>query len=185
MELREAIYGRRSTRGYTSEPIPAPVIEGLISAAIQAPSAVNEQPWHFTIVRSQETLDRISTAAKAHMLKLMESSSFPHHLHGRLQDPGFHIFYRAPALIVISTREGDWHVENAALAAQNLMLAAHGAGLGSCWIGFAQRWLETSEGRMILGLPEHYLPVAPIIIGHAKHPVPPVPREAPWLHWLD
>lgn len=185
MNLKDAIYGRRATRAYTAEPVPEPMIETLIAAAIQAPSAVNEQPWHFTIIRNQDLLERISTAAKAHMLKVMQSSSFPHHLHGRLQDPQFHIFYHAPALIVISTRAGDWHVENAALAAQNLMLAAHGAGLGSCWIGFAQRWLETGEGRMTLALPEHYLPVAPIIVGHPKQPVPPVPREAPWMHWLD
>lgn len=185
MELKEAIYGRRAVRDYTAMPVATPMIETLIAAAIQAPSAVNEQPWHFTIIRNQERLDRISTRAKAHMLKLMENSDFPHHLHGAVADPDFHIFYHAPALIVISARKGDWHVENATLAAQNLMLAAYDAGLGSCWIGFAQRWLETGEGRLALDLAEPYIPVAPIIIGHPKHPVPPVPRNAPVMRWLD
>ena len=50
------------------------------------------------------------------------------------------------------------------------MLAACAEGLGSCWIGFAQRWLETEEGKRAVDLPAGYTPVAPIIVG--------IPREA-------
>ena len=185
MELQDAITGRRSVRAYTSAAVGKAGIEALIAAAIAAPNAVNEQPWHFTVVRNAARLDRISAAAKAHMQKLMAGRQFPPHLHGPIHDTDFHIFYHAPALVVISTREGDWQKENAALAAENLMLAAHAAGLGSCWIGFAQRWLETAEGRAALSLPEGYTPVAPIILGHPAETPPPVPRAAPRLHWLD
>jgi nitroreductase len=185
MELIDAINGRRATRFFTKEPVAEAVLEALIRAAIQAPSAVNEQPWHFTIVRNPALLDHISAAAKAHMLKVVEASDFPHHLHGSLQAPDFHVLYHAPALVVISTRMGDWSVENASLAAQNLMLAAYGQGLGSCWIGFAQRWLETDEGKKALDLPASYVPVAPIIIGHPSQAMPAVPRNPARLHWLD
>ena len=185
MELQDAIAGRRSVRAYTAAPVGKESIEALIAAAIAAPNAVNEQPWHFTVVRNAALLDRISAEAKAHMQKLMAGSRFPHHLHGPIHEADFHIFYHAPALVVISTREGDWQKENAALAAENLMLAAHAAGLGSCWIGFAQRWFETAAGKAALGLPEGYAPVAPIILGHPREVPPPVPRSPPRLHWLD
>ena len=80
-----------------------------------------------------------------------------------LSDPEFNIFYHAPALIVITAAQPtDWAVEDCALAAENLMLAAHAAGLGSCWIGFAQHWLGTPEGKTALGLPPSYSPIAPI-----------------------
>ncbi|WOF44991.1 nitroreductase [Sphingopyxis indica] len=184
MELTEAIYGRRATRAYSEAPVPKDVIESLIDAAIQAPSAINEQPWDFAIVQDRQLLDKISTMAKAHMIETMPSGSFPEHLHESLESPSFHIFYHAPALITISAREGAWAIENATLAAENLMLAAHEKGLGSCWIGFAQRWLETPEGKQALGIPDDFVPVAPIIIGYSATPIASVPRRPPHLRWI-
>jgi len=49
MELEQAIYARRAVREYTTEPVDQVMLRRLIDAAIQAPSAVNEQPWSFTI----------------------------------------------------------------------------------------------------------------------------------------
>ncbi|WP_429925707.1 nitroreductase family protein (plasmid) [Agrobacterium vitis] len=185
MELTEAIYGRRATRAFTAEPVDGPVLELLVEAALQAPSAVNEQPWDFAIVRNKPLLDRISAAAKIYALREREENAVPSHLRQHLEDPEFHIFYHAPALIVISARNSDWAVEDAALAAENLMLTAHAHGLGSCWIGFAQRWLETEEGARAIGVPQGFVPVAPIIVGHPAAPVPPVPRNPARLRWLD
>lgn len=184
MELIEAVYGRRSTRSFTAEPVAAPLLQRLVDAAIQAPSAGNEQPWDFVIIRDRALLDRISAAAKAHMLEAMESRDFPRRLHENLENPDFHVFYHAPALIVISAKAGDWAAETAALAAENLMLAAHAHGLGSCWIGFAQRWLETAEGRRSIGAPEGFAPVAPIIIGNPSGTTAPVPRDPARLRWI-
>ncbi|WCP12157.1 Nitrobenzene nitroreductase [Sphingobium sp. AntQ-1] len=185
MDLTEAIYGRRATRAYTATPVSKDVLESLIDAAIQAPSAVNEQPWDFTIVQNIALLDRISAAAKAYMVETMPRGSFPEHLHKTLESPDFHIFYHAPVLITISARAGGWAIENATLAAENLMLAAHGQGLGSCWIGFAQRWLETADGKHALGVPDDFVPVAPIIIGHSAAPAGLVPRQPPQSRWID
>lgn len=58
MEVIEAIYGRRATRAFTAEPVDKSLLEFLIEAAIQAPSAVNGQPWDFTVVRNKPLLDR-------------------------------------------------------------------------------------------------------------------------------
>ena len=74
--------------------------------------------------------------------------------------------------------------EDGALAAQNLMLMATDLGLGSCWIGFAQGWLNTPEGHNLLNLPKEAFVVAPIIVGHPRTEIPPVVRKAPFVNWI-
>ena len=65
MDLDNAIAGRRSVRDYTSQGVDEKVITNLINSAVYAPSAVNEQPWTFTVVRDQSVLDRLSQDAKS------------------------------------------------------------------------------------------------------------------------
>ncbi len=185
MDVIQAIYKRRATRGYTTVPVTAKILEELVGAAIQAPSAVNEQPWHFTIIRSPGLLDRISAAAKAYMLKTLDRGSTPNEIREHLDNPNFHIFYHAPTVILISAKAGDWAVEDVGLAAENLMLAACALGLGTCWIGFAQRWLETAEGKRAIELDAEYMPIAPIIVGYPREPAAPVQRKSPLVRWID
>ncbi len=180
MDLNEAITGRRAVREYTAQDVDERTIRRLINAAVQAPSAVNQQPWTFTVVRDQGVLDRVSREAKSHMTATMSGNPHAAHLQSRLDDPNFHIFYHAPVLILISANApGPWIVEDCALAAENLMLAAYAAGLGSCWIGFAQSYLNTAAGKTLLRLPAAWVPVAPIIVGHPKAATPPVARKEP------
>jgi nitroreductase len=185
MDVREAIYGRRAVREFTSEPVDEKVIRQLIDAAIQAPSAVNQQPWLFTVVRDRTLLTSISGEAKAHMLRTSPAALALHHFQHILNDAKFDIFYGAPVLIVISAAAGPWATEDCALAAENMMLAAHASGLRTCWIGFAQGWLGTSEGKSVLKLPEIDVPVAPIIVGHPKSVPPAVSRKPPSIDWLS
>ncbi len=185
MDLSDAINGRRSTRDYTDDPVDDRVIRRLIDAAVHAPSASNGQEWAFTVVRDQGLLERISTAAKAHMLENLPAGMQSDRRRATLSDPAFHIFYHAPALVLIAgTTPAPWVLEDCALAAQNLMLAAHGEGLGSCWIGYAQRYLDTPAGKDALGLPQTWVPVAPIIIGHPSATPAPVARNEPAIRWI-
>jgi nitroreductase len=185
MNLKEAIYTRRSVRDFTADPVDEKAITELIDAAIQAPSAVNQQPCSFCVVRDKTVLAKISREAKAHMLKSSPVALMSHHFQEILNDPNFDIFYHAPTLIIISTvSEIPWAIEDCALAAENLMLAARGIGLGTCWIGFAQAWLGTPEGKTAVRLPASYVPVAPIIVGHPRSVPPPVPRKEPEIRWL-
>ncbi len=180
MNLDEAITGRRSVREYTSQTVDELTVDRLIDAAILAPSALNQQPCTFTIVRDQTVLDRISREAKSHMLETMTAGTHPDHLRSSLDDPDFHIFYHAPVLILISAvAAGPWIAEDCALAAENVMLAAYADGLGTCWVGFAQSYLNTPDGKKLLGLPATWLPIAPIIVGHARATPAPVPRNKP------
>lgn len=185
MELGQAIYARRAVREFTPAPVERATVLRLIDAAVQAPSAVNEQPWSFTVVQDRALLAQISNESKAHILRAPPREVGTHNLEKMLRDPEFDIFYRAPVLILISSiTANQWAVENCALAAENLMLAACAEGLGSCWIGFAQAWLGTEAGKAALGLPAACLPVAPLIVGHPKSTPPPVPRKSPAIRWI-
>jgi nitroreductase len=185
MDIKEAIYTRRAVREFTAETVPEKTLRDLLDAAIQAPSAVNQQPWTFCVVRDKLVLDRISREAKLHMLKTSPAGLVSHHFQELLGNADFHIFYHAPALIVIcSVADSPWAIEDCSLAAENLMLAARAAGLGTCWIGFAQAWLGTAEGKAALNLPPTCLPVAPIIVGYPKSLPPPVPRKEPNIRWI-
>jgi nitroreductase len=185
MKLEDAVAGRRAVREYTAQPVDEQTIRRLVAAAIQAPSAVNQQPWTFVIVRDRGRLDLISREAKAHMLATMPSGAHSEHFQSLLGDPNFHIFYHAPALVVISAKaQGPWIVEDCALAAENLMLSAFSEGLGTCWIGFAQSYLNTSEGKAALEVPDAWVSVAPIIVGTPKSAPPPVPRHAAEIRWI-
>lgn len=185
MELNDAIFGRHATRQYTQQSVDEATLQRLIVAAVHAPSAVNQQPWAFTVVRNQRTLDLISRNAKSHMIANMPATAAPDHMYGQVTDPNFHIFYNAPAMILISaTAQGPWIVEDCALAAENLMLAAHGVGLGSCWIGSAQGWLNTPEGKKALDTPAAWVSVAPIIVGHPQAVTAPVSCKEPVVRWV-
>ncbi len=133
MQFHDVLYGRRSVRAFTKEPVDQETLISLIGSATQAPSAMNAQPWSFTVVRNASLLNRISAQAKSHLLKNAAPGLQAGIFRDQLSDPNFHIFYHAPVLIVIAAVEaGPWGTVDCALAAQNLMLAAESLGLGSC-----------------------------------------------------
>ena len=186
MEVMDAIRARRSVRAYRGTPVGRDALGRIIEAATLAPSAMNEQPWTFTVVTNQSLLSEISRSAKAMLLVQSAEDSHINHMRDMLSDPKFEIFYGAPALIVISApKSSSWAIEDCALAAENLMLAARTEGLGSCWIGFAQAWLDTQEGHAAIRLEDTFLPVAPIIVGHPKDTPATVPRRAAKVQWVE
>jgi nitroreductase len=185
MNVLHAIYTRRSVRAFTGEAVDEADIADLIDAAIQAPNGVNSQPWGFTVVTDKALLDRISEGASR--LALKRSDGQPEHaaLMQHQAQPDFDGLYDAPALVVIWTvGTEDMATHDCCLAAENLMLAAHAKGLGTCWIGFAEPWLRESEAHALLNLPPEARPVAPIILGYPKaEPLPPGRRSAD-VRWV-
>ena len=184
MDLMDALRGRRAIRDYTADPVPRAVLSELIVAASWAPSAMNLQPWAFAVVEGAARLDDYSDRAKGHVLAGMAADSPLARYRDRLDDPHFQIFHHAPALVVIcATADESQSREDCCLAGQTLMLAAHGRGLGTCWIGFARSWLNLPEAKAELGIPSHYSPVAPIVIGHSRTVPAPTPRDTPEIIW--
>jgi nitroreductase len=185
MNVHEAIKRRRAVRDYKPDPVSPALVRQLISAACWAPSAMNEQPWHYTVVTDPDLMNEISRQAKSAMIRNLDAMPRPDHFQDLLNDPHYNIFYNAPMLVVISAPAGrPWCIEDCAMAAQNMMLAALGLGLGSCWIGFAQTWLNTGDGLRTLSLPRSQRVVAPVILGFPKAEPPSVARKPAAVNWI-
>lgn len=185
MDLMQAIYGRRAIRGYTEAKPSESVIRRLIDAAIHAPSATNDQPWAFVVVQDSRVLKHLSdTSKKLTRSHLLPDTALWEH-RAMLDDPAFNVFYDANTLIVVCARPGAWPTnEDCCLAAQNLMLAAHGLGLGTCPVGFAREALNDSDVKISLSIPSDYSVVMPIIVGYPRHVPATTPRrEARILSW--
>lgn len=176
MDLMQAIRHRRAVRAYKDRPLERATVEELLDAAIQAPSAMNAQPWAFYVVQEKALLKQWSDRAKVAFLAEAPPADLPEPYRQILTDPAFNLFYDAPALILICAKPGGMvPAEDCSLAGQTLMLAAHGLGLGTCPIGFARVWLNRPEVKLELGIPADYQPVLPIIVGYPRET--PAPRE--------
>jgi nitroreductase len=184
----EAIFARRATRAYTGETVARAQVEALIEAAIQAPSAVNAQPWAFVVVQDSQLLDRYAEEAKALLLgeptAEVTASGLPDldRLRQMVSEPDYALFHGADTLIVIWATSTDG-VRDCFLAAQNLMLAAWDVGLGTCPIGLAWPLFNRAEVKAELGISPTWVAALPIVVGHPAGSVPPVPRRPPVVTW--
>ena len=176
MDTIEAIHSRRSIRAYTAQPVDPDLIETLIWDAAQAPPPFSGQiPWTFNVIQGADRIaalgDRAMAYARAHRAGGSDR--------GWLDRPDFKIFWGAPALILISGEDGD-----CCRAAQNLMLAAHARGLGTCWVGSPMLWLRTEEARTELRIPPQLTPVVAICLGYAAAVPPAASRERAPIIWV-
>jgi nitroreductase len=163
----EVLRTRRTVRSFTSEPVSQQDLQELIDSAILAPSGMNLQPWAFSVVTRRDVMDK----ANAIVLGILRSPEAQQRMGERLREtvnaPGYDIFYRAPALIVISA---DNKVPGAfvdcQLAVENLFLAAHAKRLGTCYMGFLMLAADHPEVPKLLGIPEGFRIAAAAIVGH-------------------
>jgi nitroreductase len=184
MNLTEAIYARRATRAFTPGMVEEPLLRSLLAAAVQAPSAMNTQSWKFAVVQNAAQLRRYSDLAKQLMLDRLKAQADAKASHYRemLGDAGFNIFYDATTLVAIGVdAPTDYSGADCWLAAENLMLAATEAGLGTCCIGFAVPMLNTGDVKRELGFAPGATVFAPIIVGYPSLKPDPVPRKAPQI----
>ena len=144
----DALYDRRSIRVYSPEAVSDEAIDGVLRAAMYAPSAGNEQPWHFVVVRDRDTLNGI---AKIH--------------------PHAQMVLQAPVAIVVCgdmdlASHGEMWVQDCAAATENLLLAVHEQGLGAVWCALHPVAERQAAFRKLLGIPENVRPFALIPLGH-------------------
>ncbi|WP_292370312.1 nitroreductase family protein [Methanoregula sp. UBA64] len=181
MEAREALMTRRSVRKYKKEQIPDAVLAEILKAGTYAPSALALQPWAFVVVQDQEFLNKVSEYAKPIMIAHMKDAhdGMSDAFRAMLESPGYSIYYHAPTVILIAGKTASRFKEiDCSLCAQNMMLAAHALGIGSCWIGSTEVAYENRELMAGFRIPEGYSPVGTIVFGypdetpeaHDKHP---------------
>ena len=182
--VHDAIYARRSVRHYTGERLPEATVRELIAAAVRAPTAIHEEPWQFLVVQDAATLRRLSDRAKTLFTAEMRRLHLDRGARGLdvFAQPDFNVFYDAGTLIVICGRPmGPFVVADCWLAAENLMLAAHALGLGSCVIGSAVAALNAPDVKQELGIPADSTAFAPLIVGTPQGEWPATARKPPQI----
>ncbi|MDT8900435.1 nitroreductase family protein [Anaeroselena agilis] len=143
----ESLLKRKSIRKYTSQPVADEIVRDLLHAAMSAPSAANQQPWHFVVVRDRNILASI---AEVHPYAFMLN--------------------QAPlAIVVCATEElGDFKhywVQDCAAATENILTAAVANGLGGVWLGVHPRQ-NVQEIKQLLKLPAAITPFSVVSIGY-------------------
>ncbi len=169
MDALDAIHTRRSIRKFEDRPVAKDLVEKLLAAAMQAPSARNQQPWQFVMIDDRATLDQIPAFM-----------------------PNASMVAKAPMAILVcgdldlEKSEGYWVVDCAA-AVQNMLLAAHALGLGAVWCGVYPRENRMASLKQLLGLPENIQAHSLVVFGHPDESVRPENRyrmdRVRWNRW--
>jgi nitroreductase len=186
----ENIYARRSVRNFTDDRISNEVIGEIMRAGTYAPTATNQQPWRFVVIRNRELINRYGQRAKKLWLEQFGGTADPRlaSLSRVMSRPEMDVFYGAPVLILVFAAPGALRGDiDCALAAENMMLAARSLGVGSCWIGLASPLGTDQEFREEIGVPENHVLIAPLIFGYPLKEntrAPPRDNEV-LLKWID
>jgi nitroreductase len=171
------IIERRSIRQYKDQKVPRNTLELLVKAGRCAPSAMNYQSWHFTVIQNNDVITRITETLKSSS----RDPGAPRYLEGVVTNPEYTVNYGAPVFIIISgDRVRPTAINDCSLAAGNIMLAAHSLGLGSCWINQPGVVCDVPEFRSLLtelGVPESYKVYACICIGYADQTISMPPER--------
>lgn len=161
MDALGALKGRRSTRLYKEKPVPKALIEEIIDTARLAPSANNLQPWEFIVITDKALRRKIAD----------------------ITDYGKFIA-QAGACVAVFCKDVKHYLEDGSAATENILVAAHALGLGTCWVaGYKKDYAEPI--REMLGVPQGYNLVSLVSLGYATVEAAPHGKRvlAEVLHW--
>jgi nitroreductase len=186
-ETISTILRRRSVRVYRPDPVGQVELDQMLEAGRYAPSAMNQQPWHFTAIRNLPLLQKLEENCKSAFLESTVES-----LREVAKQEGFSVFYNAPLMVIISGDPGALAAQyDCTLAMENMMLAAASLGIGSCWTHAVMMFNATEKGKAIfreigVNFPEGYQPYAAAVFGWPAEPYPETPpKKADCVTILD
>ncbi|MFW5913750.1 MAG: nitroreductase family protein [Bacillota bacterium] len=138
---------RRSIRRFKEETVSDELVKALLRSAMQAPSANNQQPWEFMVVRDKSLLEELSQVS---------NGAWP--------------LKEAPLGIVTMMREtgrkNDMRPQDMGASMENLLLEATHQGLGGVWIGVYPLEDRMAKVRTIAEVPDHLTPFSMVAIGY-------------------
>ena len=165
MDLFEALYKRRSIRKYQDRAVPREVVDKILGAAMMAPSAGDARTWHFIVVDRREEVSAVHDALE--------------HAEPALDAP------LAIAVCSDTSLEqfpNNWMLDCSA-ATENLLLAAHGLGLGAVWIAVWPFEEFVAAARRHFAIPDHVQPLCVVVLGYPAEEVPSEDRfDASRIH---
>ncbi len=171
-EVIDCIRTRRSTRQFQERQIQEEYLEAILEAAIWAPSGGNNQSWLFTAIQNKDILAKINELLREGFQHWTPDSNYPGKLGVKAyaQKEDSHFFHHAPTLIIASNKpDYENAMADCALALENLFLAAHSLGLGSCYVN-QLHWLrndtELRDYLFELGIPKEYTICSSAAVGY-------------------
>ncbi len=151
-ETLNTIFHRRSVRDYTERQVSDKDLELVVKAGQYAPSGMNTQGWHFTVLQDPQKLNELAEMVAGQ---------------------GETFFYNAPTLILVSYRTGNGFAQDdCACAMMNMMLAASSLGLGSVWCNRINGNSRFDTSLQAFGVPRGYQVHGCLALGYAAEPVP-------------
>lgn len=153
METIEALLTRRSIRKYKDQKIEKDKMDLILKSAMYAPSAMNLQAWHYVVIDDNKIMEEtIKSIPHAELLK------------------------QTPAAILVCgdaeiEKNESWMIQNCSAAIQNILLAAHGLGIGSCWIAIHGMDEVVNNVYKQFELPVNVVPISLIALGYPDEEV--------------
>ncbi len=190
LNLIDIIKERRSVKEYKANDVSKEVLLRIFEAGRWAPSAHNAQPWHFLVIKDSATKHRLAGAMAKRWNNDLSKNGILKQQRKNLVEASVKLFENAPVIIIAcSTMENmDEYpdnqrkkiecvmaVQSVAAAIENVLLAAHGEGLGSCW--FCAPLFCADAVRKTLKIPKHIDPQALITLGYPTNKPNPTPRK--------
>jgi len=188
MDVLEAIKSRRSIKKFRPDPVERDKIEKVIEAGLWAPSGQNQQPCRFIVISDKELLDEVEAelyrvCSVVKKLRPVAALLRPE-LRGEkgkraVKSIRERAFHGAPVLIMIGAMKdsSSTYHKDSAMAAQNMMLAAHALGLGSCYMGWIGALNQSAAMKKKLGIPPGFEITGGIVLGYGDVTPKPPPRK--------
>ena len=170
----QTIKNRRAIRSFDEKQIKDEDLNIILEAARYAPSAMNGQPWHFTVIQNKDLLKAMNTDGKEGAIK-----TAPDFMREKMQSDNFSFWHSAPTVIIISgADENRFAPADCAIANYIMMLAAESLGLCTCWINSGLMLFEGSKGTSYkerLRIPSGYTPLYSVALGYINGNKPATP----------
>ena len=177
-EVIQTIMSRRSIRKYLDKPVEHEKLALIAKCGINAPNAINEQPWAVRVVENPDFIKGTTEIFKKENPEQVK------------RDPNFKNMYRnAPNIIVVASPKGNsWGLLNAGLMGENMMLAAKSLGLGTCCLGSPIRFLQDNEAckpyLAKLNLPKDYEICYILAVGYPDEAPEAKPRDESKIEFI-
>ena len=175
-ETLRVIRDRRSCRAFKKESVPGDMLTAIVEAGLWAPTGMNRQDRHFTVIQDKSILDRMNKLA---------SAKLPEPMLSRMVDrnngnPEISIHYFAPALIILSGGE-----VSCAIAAENICIAAQSLGIGSCIVAMVTVLFDNDDTlARDLKIPDGMTPHIGVALGYAAREMPAPERLSGQITYL-
>lgn len=144
----EAIFKRRSIRVYTDGDVGEEAVRKILQAAMAAPSAGNEQPWHFIVIKDKENLGELADFSP--YAKMLKGASAAIVVCGDLN---------------LERHKGYW-VQDCSAATENMLIEIAELNLGAVWLGVYPVEERIEYIKKQFNLPDNIVPFSVVSIGY-------------------